>query len=805
MKKIWKNLCACSLAVACGAGMTACGKEKSAVSVDLDGDGVVSSWETLFDASSNAQLKDVTPGEFVYITDAAGLLDINNKTKNEPAKPYTYILKNNIDLGGQAVCINLGVSELYGYNRTISNFKLGTIATTTENGIEVGAGDVTKCLFYGGVRVSGVKLFMGVQSLSVDALAENYSISPFYNVPAISQVSVKGKINISGVAKQGRAIANVEASLLYSGRDETIVDGENTVFKEASTAIKEVGVDGVINLTDQNGSWMVANIGGVAGTLGRKSSIYDVFSSVEITATPSQSIACGEVVGRNYGFVSTAISTGDINMSSMDVTERQYVGGIAGYNGSLAELKNCSTNTKITYNSATLITPVFRDSQDYFYGGIVGFNDGGVVDSAQSDAQIIANNLYRITAGGICGVSNNGIVSYALCRGSITCTNVLLAQMAHTCGYSANGLIEKIIATTTLNLNNATTDSSIAFIGMLTIFESEDAILDRSMIVGEDSYLRSDYNTCPKMRNVLVTGDTEVNVKSLIGGNAVYHKLGMRNLFKVTEVAEEGEDDIVVDMLPDVFKDIYYSPNGAKFKVYEYGEDGKIENSPKLKYNAKITTSETHFNNLIDRIGFKNYLNHNEVNLSVDLNLNALHFTLDKTVQEQSYFGGSEYNGELAYFDRYFENSVVHKDIDGCEYDSQDELMSFLYDFITTAPDGDCIALKFNKSFLGIDWSMYEEGEYPIEGGLSLNSNKLFNALNSALNCMNVYPEYRVLDINKQPVLESSKMAKYIEFAFSYNGEKYILTFDVYSMENYEGNDIANRYNFIVYASITII
>ena len=45
MKKIWKNLCACSLALACSAGLTACGDGDVPVSVDLDGDGVVSSWE----------------------------------------------------------------------------------------------------------------------------------------------------------------------------------------------------------------------------------------------------------------------------------------------------------------------------------------------------------------------------------------------------------------------------------------------------------------------------------------------------------------------------------------------------------------------------------------------------------------------------------------------------------------------------------------------------------------------------------------------------------------------------------------
>jgi uncharacterized lipoprotein YehR (DUF1307 family) len=49
MKKIWKNLCACSLALMCSSGLVACGDDEDVTSRDLDGDGVISTWETLYE------------------------------------------------------------------------------------------------------------------------------------------------------------------------------------------------------------------------------------------------------------------------------------------------------------------------------------------------------------------------------------------------------------------------------------------------------------------------------------------------------------------------------------------------------------------------------------------------------------------------------------------------------------------------------------------------------------------------------------------------------------------------------------
>jgi hypothetical protein len=128
-----------------------CGKDDTPTSVDLDNDGVISEWETLFE---NAPLSD-------RLT-IANVVDINNlaelKANNDSSETKVYRLNSNIDCGGETLSINLGRSSLYGNNKVIKNFKLGDCSVFGEG---EGDGVVAKGLGAVSFHVANNKLCVG--------------------------------------------------------------------------------------------------------------------------------------------------------------------------------------------------------------------------------------------------------------------------------------------------------------------------------------------------------------------------------------------------------------------------------------------------------------------------------------------------------------------------------------------------------------------------------------------------------------------------------------------------------------------
>ena len=145
MKKFWKNLCVGAMSIVSATSLTACKKDKE-VNYDLDGDGVVSAWEEPFVNKGDANRVEAgftaEQATFVDISNLQELKAINDR-QNET---NVYRLTQDIDCNGEEVCINLAGSNIYGNNKTISNFKFGNVATDAEN-------KVIKCLFYNGIAV----------------------------------------------------------------------------------------------------------------------------------------------------------------------------------------------------------------------------------------------------------------------------------------------------------------------------------------------------------------------------------------------------------------------------------------------------------------------------------------------------------------------------------------------------------------------------------------------------------------------------------------------------------------------------
>ena len=116
MKNFWKKIFAGALLTTAVAGFSGCGKANDN-NVDLDGDGVISGWETVFEAAKVSD-RIVNKVTVVNISNLAELKSINGK-----ATDTAYVLTKNIDCGGETLAINIGASNyLYGNNKIIRNY-----------------------------------------------------------------------------------------------------------------------------------------------------------------------------------------------------------------------------------------------------------------------------------------------------------------------------------------------------------------------------------------------------------------------------------------------------------------------------------------------------------------------------------------------------------------------------------------------------------------------------------------------------------------------------------------------------------
>ena len=786
MKKIWKNLCACSLALACSGGLVACGKDETPVSKDLDGDGAIASWETLFEDVEHSNIKTAT-GTITFISTADELLDINNHTE----ETNIYALRNNIDLGGREVSINLGKSEFYGFNYVISNFKLATLngADIGESGFE---NTYIKSLFRNGTGVYSTRIFMGVQNITVDNSERNssYYISSFFNVPVISDIDVRGKIKVDGKGVDNRISATVDASLLYTGMPmEVVTADEDEKLVEDVTCIDNVNVDGEIIVNNERGSRIGVNAGGIASVIGSHSMVYNCYVQAKIIATSSESASTiAGVVGHNKGFMSTCTFTGEINFNNNAGMSVMYGGGIniagiAGINDTLAEVKNCSTNARITLTTAEAETS--NASSEYYVGGIVGTNENGVINLCQSDATTTLNNLYSVVAGSIAGVSNDGIISYNICRGSITATNIANMSVAQVTGFAKNGLFEKLMITTPISVDNASRTTERLKLGMVTIFENNE--------------------TSPYFRRIMVDGISNIITREVDNSKFEY-KHGLRYPYQV-QVGMDDDEYIYDTIVPDVFENLFRADSCKIYKFSQVG-DNRAEDTVTVNYANNlvgVSTGTTRW--MIDYMDFKNYLNHNEVSLDADLNFSTLHFTVnDVATRLQSFFGSGKYNGELAYFDKEFSTSHNHTPnaLGSCEHDQNDEMLSFIYDLIQSnnGKGKELYAIKVNSTFINRAPDNVEKVD-----GLSADANIFVDKICNVFGCLSTPVSVTRLDVdgnNLEDDETGTLMAKYVVINFSDASSNYAMKIDVSSMQDTPTVSSEAKDAFIVFVTFTI-
>ena len=126
MKEFWKKLSLCFMVIAMSITFFACGEKENVENKDLDGDGQIAVWETMFENASGSKREIV--GEVVEIKKLSDLKAINNLPEEEWKTTKIYKLMSNIDCKGEKLSINLRNSYFYGNNKTISNFKIDKIS-----------------------------------------------------------------------------------------------------------------------------------------------------------------------------------------------------------------------------------------------------------------------------------------------------------------------------------------------------------------------------------------------------------------------------------------------------------------------------------------------------------------------------------------------------------------------------------------------------------------------------------------------------------------------------------------------------
>lgn len=781
MKKFWKKICMCCLLITAMFGFVGCKDNTIEVSVDLDGDGVVSKWETIFE-SGETSTRVVTGADVVEIGDLAGLKAINDSTETK-----RYVLTNDIDCAGEEIVIKLGASSLYGNNKVIKNFKFGDLNLLNANEEVVNAN--IRTLIYGGNGVYDLRVFGGKQSYTLNT-TENISIvSTMLDVHNIDNVIVKGFIDIKKPHVDDLSgIIKVDVSLLASNTDILNISTEKTPLH-----ISNAEVVGKIDYIEESDCLAIARIGSAVPVVTNSSKLYNINTAVDINAVVSNDLSVGMIAGENSGMVSTCNSTGNITLKYLPCNEIR-VGGIVGSNKMLAEIKNCTTSANINFVNPenVLLTSVPK----FYAGGITGMNEKGIIEYAVSDAIIQVSDIKWAEIGGIAGHSENGIFNNIISRGSISVTNAERLYTAEMIGVSSKGLIKTCVVTTHININNTEIASEV-YLGMLTIFDDLNAV--------EDDYSASN---SPSLSGILLSGVNGSNEVYMKAGSLFRYNLGLRNTYQYKIDTEYGEDEdggitetnIYDTRFPDLFSNICYL-NDYKLTKYEDidGEKTAINlvltypkdsnNAPLVQEKASTIVYQSNF--FIGTLGFRYGLNHNEIDLS-DLTLSNIKFTLTENL-DTGYFDKKTYNGEFTYFDRYIDSA--------CTYDKTDEMFSLINYLVLSNQENVylpiVVSAKFIESRPVVD-ILPEEGDSSIEPldttdgdtndgyDAELTPSQLFidnlSRLFALMKMTVIAEELTDSKLNIESDFEESASIKYIRFTYRDTSSQYTFTFDISDM-----------------------
>lgn len=809
--KFWKNLAVCSaLALSCIAfNGCNCSRNHQEISVDLDGDGVVSDWETIFDKLESPN-RIISVNNIKEISSFAELKAINDNVSDV----NYYKLTKNIDCGGEELNINLGNSVLYGNNKVIKNFKLKEIGFTVGEGEDATHIDANVYGFiYNGVGIYDLRLFMGYQQIEINNLNSSTFISPLVNVGTVDNLVIKGKLNINRLKTDGLSGDNrVDISMCMTN----LTDIGEMVLENGyySPNISNVETIGQINYTEEMTNARV-RIGSIISHLTDNAMVYGAKSSVDIKAYSTGTLSVGGIVADNEDFVSTCEYIGTIS-TTYDPNSNNYIGGIVGRNFYDAEIKNCTNSGNITFDT-DVVTSAKPKMQ---VGGIVGRNLG-VVDYVENNGSIDIKSAYDLEIGGICGSSEYGIFSNVINRAKITLTNCPSVYIAEITGISKYGTYEKIIDMSNITINNGTITSTVR-LGMITIFED----LSTS---ATDLVYNAEYT--PTFAGVLMTGSVVVNQKKTSDDNKYFvYNLGLRNPYEYvvidpdtglpkTEVRtdgsgnpildEEGQEiiDIIKDtQTPDQYDKLFYLADSYSIKKFNIlGEDKApvqevltftyAKNSSKSDTVTSVSVPRLKLLFFVEDLGFKYGVNHGEIDLGMinsEIDIDKITFTLSVDKSLEKFFEDKKSNGELAMYDSYFDDELKYDGNLDNSKDRQSEMYSFLNALLLSNTSKMYKPLKVSYKFASCQENV--DTSIKLENNFARNLKYLIGLIVGA------EPELKELASNKEDLTGSSEdvTIKYEYLMASDETYRYRFTFNVTQIVNDNASDNPMT-NYIIY------
>ena len=694
MKNFWKKIFAGAMLTTMVAGFSGCkDKTDNNISVDLDGDGTIAEWETVFEAAE-ASDRLVNKKTVVNIASLADLKAINGK-----AVDTAYVLTKNIDCGGETLSINIGASNyLYGNNRIIRNFKLGEAKmseTADEGVIDNGIRDYlngsaqvsVNCLFYNAGAIYDLRLFMGKQSFAPKNDTTSMDVSAINSARFVDNVIIKGAINVKpniddAIKKYNLALAVVDHS------------EEKIEITNVETQGKISYEDGDANRVNSDGLQIAA----IIPTLTAGSTVYNATAKTDISINSNAKMTVGGITATNNGFVTSSTSSGDMSLVYKE-SSNLVCGGIVGANEQLAEVKNCSSSGKINFTSNRDFEVNDTLRTQARVGGVAGKNTAGVIDYCVSDAEMIGNNLTTLYIGGVCGESSRGIFNNLVSRGSITLTNIDGLTMANLVGKMTYGTVEKAIVLTNISLDNSAHNFSKVRLGMVTVFEegSTTSFTEQSQEEGGEDIVTHFYDMAvgeqkaPEFGYILVGGTNEVYMKTESEGkNTFEYNLGLRNKMLYKTEDEFGAESLA-SYIPhmQMFHSLYYLTN-YQVKKYEPVDGVKTDMNIPLSYpvnagsdRVRVVADSIVYNPewFAKTLCFNYGANHNEIYVGGvnvqdrDNSLKTIKLTLNADYAKTRYFENSQYNEELSRFDSKFETVATEN---SGSYNTNDELFSFL-------------------------------------------------------------------------------------------------------------------------------
>lgn len=788
--KFWKTFFICLfLVITCITfNACSCSRAKPEVSIDLDGDGIISDWETIFE---NVGASDRIIPSTTQLTEISSLEDLKSINDNVN-ESKNYILTKNIDCKGETLSINLGTSVLYGNNKVIKNFKLGSCNFETSEDQTIDANIYG--LFYNGAGIFDLRVFLGYQNISINNTKTYSSASTFVNIANLENIIIKGKIDFNRLRTEGlNPINYVDLSIVYNNVNNIIDD---SFVKD--TFIREIQVIGQINYGEQGDTGQTRlRLGSVSSAINDNSTLYNASSDVDISASTGGYLVVGGIVGENNDMVTTCEYNGTISSNNIPNWDNK-IGGIVGLNGRDGEIKNATCNGNISYTTEIETS----DKYDLNIGGISGSNYG-VVEYCVNNSTINVSKANKAQIGGISGYSEDGIFSNIINRGKIDCKNITDLYIAEMVGITKNGYFETIIDNTTISVDNHEINSNVK-LGMLTIFE------DVSLLFSPDNEYNALYT--PSFSGILLAGTVNVNMKpQTTNSNIFVYNLGLRNKYEayvrdesgypITKPVLDGNGEPVLDenndplyeyetitYLPDVYSKLFVLETYS-LKKYSTNDNSSPQDVLDITYakdnsNANLvsscSSSRLQVNFFVRDLGFKYGVNHNEIDLS-EIDLMKIKFNLDENKSTTKYFEEKSYNGELVSFDKFIENA--------CTYDKNDEMYSLLNSLILSDSTSLYIPLKISGKFaitsetdLPNSDSSDDMSDEEIDTSITLQKNFANNINIIIKNMLNVSSTIIELTDKKTDIQDSfdlNAIVKYERLRFRDSNYIYELTFNV--------------------------